>query len=174
VTVYVGGLRSRLVRDSLWHMINNSLTSLGWFSSGSQHRPITFLQKDIEDDEDIELNTLALVDSVVRDDEIELGSNYAEHRIQFFLDFYGESRAVSQHMAVDLKDILEGRMPSVGRGDSRFTVFDYTQATPVDLFRCDIDTVVVDRTHNPMKPFQRFWYSVMFSVVDTYGNENDA
>lgn len=170
---YVGGLRARLVKDSLYEMINDSLDALGWFDSGRRHAPINFVNEDMANDLEVPLNTLALSDSDITTSQIEMGSTLSEHTWAYYVDFFGESDTLSIHMAHDIKDILEGRMPSIGRTGPKFTVYDYTQATPPDLFTCMIQGVAMDRAQTYSKPWQKYWRSVSFVVVDEYADEYD-
>lgn len=174
MTIHVGGLRSRLVKDSLYSMINDALTDLGWFSSGRQHAPIHFRSFPLHEEEEVDINSLALSDEDLVVVEQELGSIFSEHDWQFYLDFYAEDNALGIHMAHDLEAILTGRFPSIGRGESRFPVYDYTEATPSIFTYCEIEEVIVDRARGFPKPWQKFWYVVSFSVLDYYGTEDDT
>lgn len=174
MTIYVGGLRSRLVKDSLFNMIEAALEDLGWFDTGRQHAPITFRSYPYDEEEQVAVNSLALSDEDLVVLEQELGSIFAEHDWQFFIDFYAEDNALGVHMAHDLEAILAGRMPSIGRASPNFPVYDYTLATPEVIAWCEIEDVVVDRARGFPKPWQKFWYVVSFNVLDYYGNEDDA
>lgn len=172
--IYVGGLRARLIRDSLFQMIKDGLTNLEWFDLGRQHTPITWRESEVPPTEEIPLNTLALSDADTNTNDWELGSSMAEHNWDFFIDFYAEDSAVGIHMIRDVKDLLEGRFSSIGRVAPVFTVYDYSQANKPALFTCDIEHVDVDKAHIFSKPWQKHWYSIALTVVDYYGNEDDT
>jgi len=173
--ILVGGTRIRAVFDSVYNEVNRALTALGWFDAGRQHSDIVFKTEPYPDKEEIPLNTIILVTSdarVIR--SLELGTDFSEHRRDFFLDFYAESQSLGEHVAFDIKDILEGRMPSIGRSEPEIDLFDYSQATPVVIRPMEIEFVDVDRAHNFAFPWQKHWYSISFTIVDCYGNENDV
>lgn len=174
MTVVVGGLRARLVRESLYQTVYDSLASLGWFDSGRQHQPITFVSAPIDDRVEIKFNTIAIADANIDTLEAEIGSSLAEHRWNFYIDVYGESNALGVELAHDIKDILEGRMPSIGRNEPSFSVLDYRQATPSLITTCQIENVMVDRAQGFPEQWRRWWYSVALLVVDTYGDESDS
>lgn len=171
--VYVGGLRARLVKESLFNMFHDALESLDWFDSGRQHQPVTMRSFEVPDDEEIPLNTVVLIDEDANAVEIEMGSRYSEHRWTFYVDVYAESDAMGVHLAHDVKDILEGRMPTIGRSSNTFDVIDYTAdaATPIVIAYAEIDEVSVQKAHGFPKPWQRHWYSVPMLVTDFYDDE---
>lgn len=172
MTTIVGGLRNRLIRDSVYTMLNDALEDLGWFDSGRQHAALTFTPKAVYET-GIELNTLSLTYDALTDDDIEIGSNYKEERWTFYLDFYAESDAVGLDLASDMRDVLRGKMPSIGRGSPHLVVYDWRLATPPELFRVEIEDVVMDVARNGAKPWQKYWYVVRFDILDCYGDEED-
>lgn len=170
----VGGLRSRLIFDSVYNMINDSLTSLNWFAGGREHLPITFLSEPIDDEDEVALNTLVLTAEDTGTFDIELGSNYAEHNRSYYVDFYAESHSLGEHVIYDVRDIIQGRMPSISRTHPSATVYDYrTQPTPPQIATVHFDFVTVDRATKFVKPWEKHWWSCAFLVVDSYGDEND-
>lgn len=172
MTQIVGGLRARLIRESLYQMINTALDDLGWFDAGRPHQPVTFEASSKNQQEQIAMNTAALGDDNSSGEDIELGSQLSEERWFMYVDFYAESDALGVHFARDLKDILEGRITAIGRDDPSFTVYDWRQATPVSLFVCQIEEVAVDKAHGFLKPWLEHWYSTSFVVVDTYSRDD--
>lgn len=170
----VGGLRIRLVYDSLFNELERALTELGWFDSGRSHLPINFINEPVMDDDEVPFNTLVLFAEDGDTLQEEMGSDLSQHRRTFYLDFYAENISVGEHLIFDCQAILEGRMRSVGRTDHFFDVYDYTQATPPVIASAEIlESVDVDRAITYNQPWQRNWYSAQFVVVDYYGNEDD-
>jgi len=169
----VGGLRSRLIFDSVYHTIKDGLKYLGWFDGGRRHAPIFFVAEPQETETEIPLNTVALSDENINSKPIELGSELAEHTRWFYVDMFAEDDAVGKHLIGDIKDILEGRMPSIGRSGPVVDIYDYRMATPQQVATCYVQNVQVDRAHGWNKPWLRHWYSVQFQLVDTYSSEND-
>lgn len=174
MTVYVGGLRARLVHDSVYRMLYDALDLLGWFTPSVTHSPVTFISEPLAPDVQVPLNTLGLADEDDGGEEIELGSTLQELRWQMYLDFFGENDAISLHLIRDVKDILQGRMASAGRTRSIVVVNDYTLATPVPIFTVDIEDVFTDKARDFPQPWLRSWRTCGFTVVDTYSDEEDV
>jgi hypothetical protein len=176
MTIY-GGMRQRLIKDSLYNMVHDSLDALGWFDAGRAHIPINMISKPIDDEgrpvgegTPIPQNTLSLVPGDLDDEEWEMGSALAEHTWIFYVDFYAQNDAWGLHLIGDVRDILAGRHPDIGRDRTNFPVYDYRQATPPIEFYCDIEEVIVDRAQDFPKPWLKHWYVCRFMVVDFYGN----
>lgn len=165
-----GGLRARLIRDSVYRCLYDSLEALEWFKPGRAHRPISFTGTIVDESVEIPLNTLALADGDLYEVGLELGSNLAEMRWTFYLDFYAENDVVGKDLINDARDILAGRMHAIGRSHASVMVFDYRVPEPhPELFRVGIEDVEVDRANEFPKPWLRHWYSCRFVVVDAYG-----
>lgn len=169
---YVGGLRARLIRDSIYRTLNSGLTELGWFDSGRSHLPIHFEPTSIDDSQAVEKNTAALADWDTTERPDELGSLLAEHRHTYYVDFYAENDAIGVHFMTDVKDILGGRMPSIGRSEPTITVYDWTQATPPAIFTVSVENIIIDRPMMPSKPWHRFMRTVRFEIVDHYSTDD--
>jgi len=168
---YVGGLRARLIRQSVYMTINDALLTLDWFNPGRRHKPVTFVAYPVNPDTEVPFNTAALSDEDIFESEDEVGSQFAEHRWTFYVDFYAESDALGLHFQQDVRAILSGRMDAVGRNYPKVDVYDWTMATPPLIFTVQIENVVGDRAHDFPKRYQQHWYAVRFDVVDNYGNE---
>lgn len=173
MTTYVGGLRARLVHDSVFAMLRDALATLGWFDASANHSTITFNAEALPPDIEVPLNTMALADEDEQGEDLELGSGLQELRWQMWVDFYAENDTIGLHVIRDVKDILEGRMPSIGRGRPTVDVYDYTLATPVVVFAADIEDVRTDKGRDFAQPWLRYWRACAFTVVDTYDNEDD-
>lgn len=169
----VGGLRARLIFDSVYNMINDSLDALGWFDAGREHLPLNFRTEPIQEDDEVQLNTLVLFAEDAGNYGIEMGSNLAEHRRNFFLDFYAEGHALGEHVIYDVRDIIQGRMPSISRTGPTCPVYNYTVTpNPPQIATVEFEYVTVDRAHVMVKPWERFWWSCAFTVLDHYGDED--
>ena len=170
--VLVGGIRQRAVYDSVYYEINRALTALGWFDSGRQHLPIDFRADAVDPDTEVPFNTLVLMGENTRSpNELEMGSNYSDHRTAFYVDLFAESKGLGDHLIYDIRDILDGRMPSIGRAAPTIALYDYSQATPVSFSTAYLEFIEVDRAHRYAFPWQKNWYSCSFSLVDEYGDE---
>lgn len=171
MTDVVGGLRARLIRQSLYEYILNGLDALGWFDPTRPHLRVVFESKGQNTEDEIAFNTSALSDENDRESGWELGSNLTENTWQFYVDFFAESDALGLHFIQDVRDLLRGRFTSIGYGSESFDVYDYRQATPPVIFRCDIENVDVDKAHGFLKPWLQHWYECAFDVVDNYADE---
>lgn len=170
---YVGGLRARLIKDNFSNLVEGHLSSLGWFDSGRQHKDVQFITKHIDEDEEILPNVVSVVEEDVVSRPAELGSSFASHVWTYFVDIYAENHSVGLHLATDIKDILEGRFNSIGNDRDTFIVYDLTQATPSELFVCDIEGVQMDRVRIFNKPYQKHWWTIGCAIIDEYANEDD-
>lgn len=167
--VIAGGLRERLIADSVYHWIRNALVDLGWFNSGRPYVPITMRTESVPNDEQIPFNTIVISESSTTDNEGELGSNLGEITTIFYVDFYAENEALGKELIHDVRDAIKGRLPSIGYTQSALPVYDWRLATPTLLFTCDIQDVIVDQARDFPKPWQRHWWVCRFDVVDYYG-----
>lgn len=172
----VGGLRQRLIYDSLFYEIERILDALGYLTagpSGSSFIPVTLLNEPVDDRTEVPLNTCVLVGEDKRSDPWEMGSNYAEHVRTFYVDLYAQSLSVGEQIIFDLEAALEGRMSSIGRGSASFEIYDYTQATPPVIAVGQIEDVSTDRGRSFSYPWEKYWWSIQFQVIDKYGDEDD-
>lgn len=174
MSIPVGGLRNRLIKESFYRMLRAALDDLGWLDTDEWFDPVTVRSTFVDDEEEIVPNVVALADDDQLSAELEMGSNLTEFRLPYFIDVYAQSAAVGQHLATDIRDILQGRFPSIGRNASNFTVMNYAQATPTDLFTCDIEEIEVNRAHNFTKEYEKYWYAIYCEIVDSYGDEDDG
>ena len=166
-TVIAGGLRERLIADSIHLYLKRALSLLGWFNPDPGRRDVHYMPRPAGDDEPIELNTVGVFSDRVRDTDLELGSLLAESAWQWYADIYGEDEAVGMHLSGDVRDILRGKMPTVGASAPVIPVLDFRLATPVEIFYVEIQDVVRDRPPSYTHPWQQFWMPVPFTVVDS-------
>jgi hypothetical protein len=167
----VGGLRARLIRESVFEKLRTGLTDLGWFDAGRPHSPIILESRSQNQDETIVINTVALSDENDFESGWEMGSNLTEQTWQMYVDFFAENDALGLSLIRDVRDILRGRFTSIGQDSTFFNVYDYRQATPPILFQCEIQNVDTDRAHGFLKPWLEHWYACNFEVVDAYASE---
>lgn len=171
MTEIVGGIRQRLIRDSIYYMLYDALEQRGWFDAGRRHMPISFTGDITPQDEEIVFNTITLSLEDTDDSEAELGSTMVETTTTLYVDFFAENDSVGTELIHDVRDILAGRMSSVGRSSATVQVIDYRLATPVAAFSIDLERVSVTRAQGFPRPWQKHWYACRFEVLDHYGNE---
>jgi hypothetical protein len=165
---YAGGLRARLIRDSVFNTIRDSLESLGWLDAETRHLPIVFRTRSVDDGESIAFNTLAVVQSDVVDEDAEMGSTATNDTWTFYVDFYAENDSVGTAVIHDVRDILRGKLPSAGRDRPSVVVMDYTLPVPEPIFSVTVENVVTDRANDFPRPWQKYWFVCRFDVVDEY------
>lgn len=168
---YVGGLRYRLIHDSLYNMLHDALDDRGWFDVVPDRREVTFPTEPQDLTTEIQFNTIGLADGDITDDDAELGSTLGEMRWTFYLDFFAEDRSTGVDFINEVRDILKGRMPSIGRDRAVLPVYDYTLATPTVIFYCDIEDVLVDKAQNVSNSWLKNWYTCRFDLIDSYDSD---
>ena len=176
MATFVGGLRMRLISDNFFEMVRQALEDRHWFDSGRQHEPLELVRGEVQWTDPINVNTLAISDVDINDADLEMGSNYTEDTWTMYVDFYAESDSLGLDVAGDIRDILRGKIPSIGRSRPVLQVYDLTQdpVPPDPIFYCDIEAVTMDRSHNASRVQSYHWFSISCRVVDEFGDENDV
>jgi hypothetical protein len=169
MTTLVGGLRVRMIRESLYQMLHDSLDQLGWFNTNRKHAPINFPSDPADRDEQIPLNTLSVSVEDMTDRETGLGELEVEEEVTYYVDFYAENDAIGLEMIHDIRDILAGRHLAAGRSRPQFDVYDYRQATPPVVGVAQIEDIFTDKARDFPKPWLKHWHACHFKVIDTYG-----
>lgn len=171
---YVGGQRARFIKDSLYFMVYDALDELGWFDLDLEDT-VEFVPNPIDPLTEIVPVKIALEDDDDNSFDLEMGSNFTEFRWRFYIDVYGnpDHKDDALHLATDIRDILQGRFPSLGRTAPILHVLDYDMATPVEIFVCEIENIDKERVPYGFKPWLKAWYSISFAVIDTYTDEDD-
>lgn len=168
MTDYVGGFRYRLIHESLYRMIEDALDQLNWFDGQPGRENVRMVPEPLPLQVEIPMNTIALVDLDMVDDDDELGSDLSEVRWTFYVDFYAADKSIGIHLINDVRDILKGKMSAIGRTSPNFGVYDYDLATPTIVFYCEIEDVMVDKADSTPQPWLKNWYTCRFDVVDNY------
>lgn len=174
MAVLAGGLRARMIFDNLYGLVETGLADLGWFGSDRRHQPIHLADSQQDITTEIPINTLSVCDENIASIPWEIGSQLTEDTRYYYLDFFGESDSVGKHIMGDVRDILLGKLASIGRTAPVLYVYDLRQATPPQLFSCDIVHVRQDRAHNWDHPWLKHWYSIQMGLLDYFTNDQDA
>lgn len=171
-----GGKRDRMIIESFYWMLRGSLEALGWFDSGRQHGPINMAPVPVSRKEQIPYNTLTVTWEDIDATEAELGSSAAELTHTVYVDFNAEppppdgngGEALGKHLIGDVRSIVVGEMPSIGRTAPILEVLDYSLATPVYLFTVEFDTERTRSTkvHHYDQPWERWWYSCVIECIE--------
>ncbi len=170
-----GGLRDRVIEESFHRMLEGALAQLGWLTSRTDRMDVTYSPEPLGPDEPIVPNLVnAIIEGIDPDEEQELGSTLSEDTHLAYVDVYAESEAVGRQLAGDVRCILEGKMPMIGRTwpvlvVRDWTTVDYTLATPNEpdeLFQVAIERVRQDKAHRAAAEWQKHLYSVSAELID--------
>lgn len=159
-----GGLRDRMIIESMFNLVKDALTDLGWFDSGRHHSPITMIDAYPGDNEEVAVNTLAVSTGDTFQSMLELGSNGEVHQMAIFYDFYGQNDSLSRHVIGDIYEILNLN-PVV-------PIYDYRSATPYIDFYAEIVEESIEKVLPPRatNPWQKHWQMVGCVVTDDRAN----
>lgn len=175
MTQYVGGKRARLNHMAVFEVVRDGLDELNWLDEDAGHELVTVISKQVDRDDTIKPNVVVVVAEDVTQMDMEMGTNLAEQRWDYYIDVYAEDDAVGMHLATDIKDILNGRFTSsVSRLGPNITVYDrsVSSATPIELHHIEIEDLNMDRSRFYEKPHEKHWWMLAFAVVDQYGSED--
>lgn len=154
-----GGLRDRMLVESITQKVVSELTTVGWFGSNRQHSPIIVETAYPENGEEPEVNTLVISLGSYLGGLNELGAKSEEHFTSIYIDFFGESRALSTELMGDIWEILKTNpvMP----------VYDYSAVgNPIDFYvELDEESMRL-RYSNATREYQKFWAELFFGVTD--------
>ena len=174
MTQPVGGRRARLIKNSVYTLIQEGMDELGWFDTGRQHKPVKLIPERKEWNDEILPNLVTVTEEDIDEHSMELGSNLTEFWWEMMVDVYAENSAVGLDLATDIRDLLSGRFTTVSSVGPNIDVYDLANlgATPVPLFTVEIENVSMGRVRRDApKPYQKYWWVVFFRVVDAYADE---
>lgn len=164
----VGGLRARLLHDSVQNAVKDGLQVLGWFDPGRAHRPIEFLNEPADWDREITANSMAITTRSYVPDWIEVGSLLTQDTVVLDIDIYGETDSLVMHLANDIRDLLRGRL-DIGPQRGSLPILDFQMATPVPIGHAVITDVRVTRLRPQVnRPISLHWFGVDIELFDTY------
>lgn len=167
--VLFGGLRDRMIEQALREVIQDGLNALGWFAAGRHHEPINFVSRAVDANVEVPVNTLALSGDPFDADLLEMGSQLAEEHRTYYVDFFAESDALGKHLIGDVRDLLRGRMPHVGRDAPILAVWDRSNdAAVAPEFYCEIDRVTSESVRESSAAHKRSWYLCRVEVSDEW------
>lgn len=167
MTDVVGGLRARLIHDSLSDVITYGLGAQGWFDTGRAHQPIKVLHGPHTWDVPVDYNALVIITQTVDNDEIEVGSNLTLDSSTHTVELYAESDSLGLELANDIRDVLRGRLPGTHLGS--LPILDFRQATPIPLGYAVVDDVRVQRVVDQVpEAWARHVFTVRIVLHDIY------
>lgn len=155
-----GGLRDRMILESVMNDIVADLTTRGWFDPNREHDPITVVDEFPDDKDDVALNTLAFSLGDTASRGMELGSNAEVLYVPIFADFYAESDGLGRHVVGDIASHAQ----DVGQ----FQVYDYSTVGDPAEFIVQIAEDGIDRSKpaRAVNAWQKHWHIVAVMVVD--------
>jgi hypothetical protein len=167
----VGGLRRRLIKDNFYWMVHSSLSELGWFNGGLSTSDVTLLSDQVDPRTEIKPNKVSISAEELSSDEIEMGSNLEQYNWDVYLDIFAEDESVGIHLTGDIYDILRGKIESIGRTGSSFDVYDLRIEDEPYLFTCQLENIEESRVREWDAPFNKYWWVIAVTIVDTYYGE---
>jgi hypothetical protein len=156
-----GGLRDRMMLESVVNDIVADLTTRGWFNNtNKQYAPITVVDEYPEDDDAVELNTIAFSMGDTTSLALELGSKAERLHTSIFVDFFAENDGLGRHVVGD----VAAHVNDVGQ----FTVYDYEQVSPTAEFVVQVMESTLERSKptRATNAWQKHWHSVAWVVVE--------
>jgi hypothetical protein len=175
-----GGLRSRLVIDSVRFAIISTMQQHGWFDATvhdtppglRRHLPFRYIPRPVDWAEDIHPNAIAISSDDITDDDLAFGGEVEDiHRI--YVDIFVQDDAVGWQVAYDIRDSLLGKNPELGGLGPQVDVYDFRQPTPAPFTTIDVDVIRVDRSQGDTRAWQRHWYMIYLTFEDDYNDEAD-
>lgn len=166
-----GGLRDRMILESILQAVKSDLTTQGWLDAtvfdtvpGSrEHRPFTIVDEFPDENDEVQVNTLAFSFSDAMGRDGEMGSQLEEHGMNIFIDFFAESDAVGRHVIGDIYAYIKEQ--------GTFPVFDYRAATPPVEFNVAVEDGVEKRKPSrAVNPWQKHWHLLAMRVTDDRAN----
>ncbi len=167
----VGGIRARMIRESIYHLLVDSLTSLGWLTHSPAHQDVTVLPEPVPFDQQVAFNSIGIADANSEDTPAEIGSELTEDTSVYYVDFFAENEPIGQHMINDIRDILRGKMSAIGRTASVLRIYDYRNSPATQIGYAEIEQVLVDRAHGFPHPWMEHMRTVRFHLVDAYESD---
>ena len=162
-----GGLLDRFLFDSFVHTIRSGLEQIGWFEPDryGQEHPINWRVEPVNLDQEIPHNTVVPSFEDLTEEDGEIGSTLTLQRRMAWVDIYAESFSLGLHLSGDIRAILGGKMPSIGRDDPSIMVVDWSEPEPrPELVLVDVLDIGEERSHTPTS--QRNWFAVRCTLEE--------
>lgn len=169
--IYTGGLRLRLIKDSFYYMLKDSMDQLGWFDSKLANKPVTLIPAQLQTNVEIKPNVVGISSEGITEEELEMGSSLARNNWEIYIDILAEDEAVGIHLSGDIFDILRGKISAIGRTGPTLDVMDLPPNNDEVVFRCEIENIVINRARDWDTQHNKFWWVVGCEVIDTYYND---
>ncbi len=154
-----GGLRDRLIHESLFQALKTELTTLGWFDSGREHLPITLIDEYPDENEEVAFNTMTFSMGDGGGNDSEIGANSEDFEMVIFVDFFAEGDSIGRHVRGDVYEFF--------RTNRILPVYDYSSVGTPQEFEVEVqDDIDMRKPDRAVNKWQKHWYVVSFTVVD--------
>jgi hypothetical protein len=157
----VGGLRDRMLAESVREQIIAHLDTLGWFDVGRYHSDLVIVTAYPDDTVEVAPNTVAFSMDDADGRDLEMGSRAEEHQSVMFIDLFMEDDSVGWHLSGDLYAFL--------KKTAQLDVYDYENAKNVE-FQVDIERVNRSRPARVNQAWQKYWHILSYAAVDLRTN----
>ena len=159
-----GGLRDRMILESVLRDIEAYLTTLDWFDAGREHKPITIIDEYPAETDEVPLNTMAFSFGDISTVANELGSPSETMYVPIYIDFFAESDGLGRHVIGDIHTHVAKQ--------GQFTVYDYSQAIPPAEFVVQVNDGSIDKRKptRAVNAWQKNWHVISFVVLDERSN----
>jgi hypothetical protein len=174
-----GGLRSRLIIDSVRFAVISTLQQRGWFDPTifdsppgvRRHQPLSYISRPVEWSKPVTSNSVAITAEDIYDEPIGFGRDEVEDRFEIYVDVFAQDDPLGWQVAYDIRDSLMGKNPELGSLGPQIDVYDFRQPTPAPFTTVDIAEIRVDRSEGEAREWHRHWFMVYFAVEDDYSDE---
>lgn len=158
--VLEGGLRDRMMLESVLRAVEGQLQSLGWFGTNRQHLPLTIVDEYPGESDEVALNTIAVSMGTKYRQLAEMGSTASEVMMPVFIDIYAQNDGLGRHISGDISDFIHVQ--------GGVQVYDYDHATPTAEFVIELveNTLRTVRDENITRAYQKHWYTVTATFRD--------
>jgi hypothetical protein len=168
VTTITGGIRARLLHDSLTATLENGLAGLGWLDPGRAHQPFQFLHGPHTWSVPVTFNAIVVTSQTLDAEWVELGSDLTTDTAFLTVDLYAESDSLGVEATNDMRDLLRGRLPG-GADREQLPILDFRLATPSPIGYATVVDVSLQRaTDQVPEEWSRHLFSLGVTLNDTY------
>lgn len=159
-----GGLRDRMIHESIFRAVQGFLQVNNWLDPGRQHATITLVDEYPDDDAEVPLNTVAVSVGDSNQYLLELGSKAETHTTVVYVDFYADGESLGKHVIGDIYAFINEN-PVIA-------VYDWSLATPTTDFSVEVveGSVEKSRPARAVNMWQRHWHSMSFLIRDDRTN----
>jgi len=160
----VGGLRDRMLLQSVMSDVVDDLTTRGWFNVSREHKAFTVVDEYPDDKDEVELNTISFSLGDSSSTVTELGSKAETIFVPIFVDFFAESDGLGRHVVGDVHEFVQKQ--------GQFDVLDYRQPSPPVEYVVQLVDGTIERSKptRAVNSWQKHWHTVAFVVTEERSN----